>query len=93
MTPGLLKETDAARWLDISPRTLRKLRQNGEIHYILIRSSIRYTLDDLQTYVERARQCPSIIEKARPTGGTASPFQMVADFAEAQRKRRNVRPG
>ncbi|MEE2739780.1 helix-turn-helix domain-containing protein [Sphingobium abikonense] len=93
ISPGLLKEADAARWLGICPRTLRKLRQDGHIHYILIRTSIRYSLDDLQTYVERARQCPSINEKALPTGGIASPSPTVADFEEARKRRKSGKLG
>jgi hypothetical protein len=91
--PGLLKEADAAKWLGISPRTLRKLRHDGQLHYILIRTAIRYSLPDLQSYVERARQCPSIKEKAPPSGGTTSPSPTVADFEEARRKRQSAKQG
>ena len=89
---GLLKEADAATWLGISPRTMRKLRRDGQVHYILIRTAIRYSLSDLQSYVERARQCPSIKEKAPRSGGTASPSPTVADFEEARRRRQNGTP-
>jgi hypothetical protein len=90
--PGLLTELEAAKWLSISPRTLRKLRQDGKVHYVLIRTAVRYTLDDLILYVEGARTaCLSTNEKAPRSGGTASPSPTVADFEEARRKRQNAK--
>lgn len=90
--PGLLSEAAAAKWLGISPRTLRKLRHDGEVHYILIRTAIRYSLEDLESYVERHRQCPSIKEKVHPTGGIISPSQTVADFEAARKRRLSEKP-
>ncbi|WP_422125281.1 helix-turn-helix domain-containing protein [Sphingobium arseniciresistens] len=81
-----MTEEQAASWLSICPRTLRKLRTDGKIHYVLIRSSVRYTMDDLARFVESARTCQSISAKAPPTGGTAS-RSMVADFEAARAAR------
>lgn len=92
--PGLLTEMEAAQWLSISPRTLRKLRQDGKVHYVLIRSAVRYTLDDLILYVEGARTaCLFTNEKALRSGGTASPSPTVADFEEARKKRQSAKRG
>lgn len=91
MTVYLLTEKEAAARLSISPRTLRKLRQDGELHYIRVRSSIRYSPDDLDRYVESARSCTYISEKVRPIGGL-TPRSMVADFEQARRKPKSGTP-
>lgn len=90
---GLLTETAAAKWLSISPRTLRKLRQDGKVHYVLIRTAVRYTLDDLILYVESVRTaCPSTKEKAPRSGGIVLHSPTVADFEAARRKRQSEMP-
>lgn len=49
----LLTEEEAARRLLIHPRTLRKLRQAGEIRYVaLVGRRIGYRPEDCQAYVE-----------------------------------------
>ncbi|MPT48011.1 MAG: DNA-binding protein [Sphingobium sp.] len=91
MNVSLLTEEEAARKLSISPRTLRKLRKEGKLHYIRIRSSIRYSPDDLDLYVESARSCTYISEMVRPTGGSTLQLT-VADFEKARRKRLSAKP-
>lgn len=50
----LLTEEEAARRLLIHPRTLRKLRQAGEIRYVaLVGRRIGYRPEDCQAYIER----------------------------------------
>lgn len=48
----LLTEAEAAKALRLSTRTLRKARHDGQLRYILIGRAIRYTMDDLQTYID-----------------------------------------
>ena len=55
ITPQLLSEPDAAKYLSISPRTLWSLRVNGEIAFLRIGRSIRYDLADLQAFIERLK--------------------------------------
>ena len=52
----LLTEAEAAARLKVCERTLRKERQAGRLSYVLIGRCVRYTPEDLQTYVQRARQ-------------------------------------
>jgi excisionase family DNA binding protein len=62
LTQLLLTESEAAKRLAVSPRTLRKARQTGNLHYVAIGRSIRYTLSDLESFIAALRQvhpCPS----------------------------------
>lgn len=62
MTPLLLTEEQAAAQLAVCPRTLRKARQQGDLRYVLIGRAVRYTMPDLQAYVEslsrKEEPCP-----------------------------------
>ncbi len=89
MKMPLLTEAEAAQRLAICPRTLRKLRKAGELHYVRIRRAIRYTVEDLDRYVESVRSCTSISAQARPIGGSMQ-RSTVADFEQARRKRGSV---
>lgn len=89
---SLLKPDQAAERLAISTRTLRKLRREGKLHYIRVRSGIRYDPDDLDRYVEGARECRSISEPAPHIGGTTSP-STVADFEEARKRKMRAMRG
>lgn len=48
----LLTEVEAAKALRLSQRTLRKARNDGLLRYILIGRAVRYTMDDLQAYID-----------------------------------------
>jgi hypothetical protein len=52
----LLTEADAAERLAVCQRTLRKARQNGLLPYILIGRAVRYTMADLESYIQTLRQ-------------------------------------
>lgn len=52
---GLLTEDEAAERLRVCARTLRKERQAGRLPYVLIGRAVRYTLGDLESFIERAR--------------------------------------
>lgn len=57
MTPPiLLTETEAAAALRLSPRTLRKARADGQLRYVLIGRAVRYTMADLESFVDTLRQ-------------------------------------
>jgi hypothetical protein len=81
---GLITEPDADTWLGVSPRTMRTLRSEGKISYVLVRSRVRYTIDDLQRYVEGQRTCQSTPEKVPPSGGCRSRSPGVIDFEEVR---------
>jgi excisionase family DNA binding protein len=48
----LLTEREAAELLQISISTLRRMRQAGEIKYVLIGSLIRYRVQDIEEVVK-----------------------------------------
>lgn len=55
--PALLSEAEAAKALLICTRTLRRLRQRGEIRFVAITSrSVAYRPEDLQAFVEKRSQ-------------------------------------
>jgi hypothetical protein len=56
MTAPLLTEPQAAAHLAVCPRTLRKARKSGQLHYVLIGRAIRYTLADLAQFIDSHRQ-------------------------------------
>lgn len=78
---ALLTEPEAAEALRLSTRTLRKARSEGRLSYVLIGRSVRYTMDDLASFIEASRQDAQPCEKhtrrqiaARPRSGKIVPF-------------------
>lgn len=69
----LLTEVEAAARLCISTRTLRKARQSGLLHYVLIGRAVRYTIADLESYIERLRQVQPSCPPPRPTPRASTP--------------------
>lgn len=69
----LLTETEAAERLRVSMRTLRKARQEGVLQYVLIGRAIRYTLGDLESYIERLRQVQPACPPSRPISRNSQP--------------------
>ena len=61
--PALLTEPQAAEALQVCTRTLRKARQEGRLTYVLIGRSVRYTMDDLSSFIEESRQDAQPCEK------------------------------
>ena len=55
MTSGLIKQSEAASYLGLSEATLERDRwRGGDIPFIRVGPrSIRYDLDELNTYIER----------------------------------------
>lgn len=79
--PALLTEPEAAEALRVCTRTLRKARQEGKLTYVLIGRSVRYTMSDLESFIEESRQdappCHKPTRKqpiARPRNGKIVPF-------------------
>lgn len=81
--PLLLTEAEAALRMRLCQRTLRKARQDGHLHYVLIGRSVRYTVADLESYIERLRQVQPACPTPQPTrrsapssrkGGVIVPF-------------------
>ncbi len=85
----LLSEIEASAILNISVRSIRKLRQSGELSYIRIGGSIRYHSIDLDNFIdERRMRCASTNVKNHRFGGSMSPSK-VNDIEEARKKRAN----
>lgn len=47
----LLTESEAAEAMRLSARTLREARKAGELHYVLFGRAVRYTIEDLESFV------------------------------------------
>lgn len=54
--PALLTEAEAAEALRVCTRTLRKARNEGKLSYVLIGRAVRYTMSDLESFIEASRQ-------------------------------------
>ena len=54
--PALLTEAEAAEALRLCTRTLRKARHEGKLSYVLIGRAVRYTMSDLESFIEASRQ-------------------------------------
>lgn len=87
----LLTEDEAAQELRVCTRTLRKERQAGRLPYVLIGRCVRYSPQDLETYIEKARTCQFVSERAPRSTITRSP-SMVVDFEAARATRKSQRP-
>lgn len=82
---ALLTPAEAANQLGISERTLRKLRDERGLRYVLISArTIRYRADDLDEYLEAQAtvkvpmQCQSpSAKKARRTGTMISGSRVI----------------
>lgn len=76
---ALLTEAEAAEALRLCPRTLRKARQEGKLSYVLIGRAVRYTMRDLESFIEASRQDTRSCERptrtnARRRTGNIVPF-------------------
>lgn len=66
----LLTEAEAADRLRLCQRTLRKARQEGLLHYVLIGRAVRYTVADLESYIDALRQqVPAQCRPSNPQPG------------------------
>jgi len=53
--------------LGLCQRTLRKARQDGLLPYVLIGRAVRYTMGDLESYIESLRQSATSCIAPTPT--------------------------
>ena len=51
----LLTPKEAAGFLSISARTIKRLVSEGSLPAVRVRSSMRFKLQDLETYIEQSR--------------------------------------
>lgn len=72
----------------LSARTLRKARKAGDLRCILIGRSVRYTVEDLESYVEQLRQvqpaCPAHSTRVRSVSNRSG---VVIPFSERNARR------
>lgn len=76
--PALLTENEAAEALRLCTRTLRKARQEGRLTYVLIGRAVRYTMSDLEQFIDNSRQDnPPMHTRQRPTVARRAPGKVV----------------
>ncbi|MBN1359728.1 MAG: helix-turn-helix domain-containing protein [Sedimentisphaerales bacterium] len=56
VNPLLLSPRDAARALSVCGKTLYNLREAGEIRAVRIGRAVRYSVEELQAWIERASE-------------------------------------
>ena len=76
---SLLTEKEAAKWLGVSVFTVQRERKRGNIGHTIIGSRARYSLLDLQAYVDSksSKPCPktaSKLESITSPGTKTLPF-------------------
>ena len=86
----LLTEAEACEAIKLAPRTMRQLRHDGKLPFVLIGRAVRYTLADLEAFIAEHRLWHSSDARVRLSGGTTSPSTVV-DFEEVRERRRNER--
>ena len=86
----LLTADEAAARLDMSERTLRRIRQRGDIAYIaLTERKFRYTPEDCDAYLAGCRRLDApLMKPARAAGRTVVKRSMHVDFMEGREARR-----
>ena len=72
MTQLLITEAEAVKAMRLSARTLRKARKAGTLHYVLIGRAVRYTVEDLTTYIDSLRQIEPPCQQPVPKRTSAS---------------------
>lgn len=91
----LYSEAEACVMLSVCEKVLRRARKDGQLRYVLIGRSIRYTMDDLDDFISKSRQegepCQSTSRKTRRTTISTSRCEIVA-FSDLQDARRSGMP-
>ncbi len=87
----LLTEAEAAARLSLCARTLRKARQEGKLHYVLCGRAVRYTVADLESFVERLRKVEPACTRPKPTRQSATTRRSDGDVIVPFRQRNKRR--
>lgn len=86
----LLTEPEAAKRLRLCTRTLQKARKDGLLHFVLIGRAVRYTVDDLESFVERLRRVQPVCPPTSPTKRSAptrkSRSAVIVPFRERNKR-------
>jgi len=87
MIPALLTEAQAATHLAVCQRTLRKARQQGRLRFVLIGRAIRYTLPDLDQFIEASSQqecisSPDPAPRSRAAARTGPGGAVIVPFSQ-----------
>lgn len=70
---ALMTEAEAAARLRLCARTLRKARRAGMLRYVLIGRAVRYTENDLTSFIDSLRRVqPACPPKPKPTRNKVS---------------------
>ena len=65
-----LKKKDAANWLDVSTRTIDRLRADGELEASRVRGGVRIEIASLQAYKDRQRKLAREKQQRQDGGGS-----------------------
>ena len=88
-TALLLTEPEAAARLRLSARVLRQARQEGLLRYILRGRSVRYTIADLESYIDQLRQvqppCSTPVHTKPRAQGRRAGAGVIIPFSERRR--------
>lgn len=83
----LLTEDQVAEYLVVSPRTVRRLVDQGELTCIKVGKGRRIHPEDLETFVERQRSGGKASESPQ---AAAAPRSRAEDIVETLRRRRRA---
>ena len=74
-TAPLLTEAQAAKWFGVSPQTVARIRKAEAIEFIEVGNSIRYTMEQLNSYVEKQKvaSCPKTASKSEASTSANTP--------------------
>lgn len=90
--PFLLTEEEAAKQLLVHPRTLRKLRQAGEIRYVALAGrKIAYRPEDCLAYVESRVRLQEVTDTRRKSTRRPMKDSNVLSFTARRRERQEAR--
>lgn len=80
-TSIFLTEKEAAKWIGRSVFTLARMRKRGEIGFAKIGNSVRYTVEDLETYIQSVSKlpCQQTVSKSE---NTISPSTKAPPFGK-----------
>lgn len=84
MSP-LLTETQAAEFLQMSERSVRKVRQAGALRFVQIGRLIRYRIDDIQGFIENCVVVNENTATTRSSPRASSRGTKIKSFTERQK--------